>query len=319
MANNRDDKFEGTDESEYHFSDDEEVSYEVESETRPAAAPAPNKTNAASRFGSKRMMISFAVFLAIVFVVYKVISPSATPLPPTELAATPAQTNPAQTSLTRTIPVSAPKQQVSAAAKVQEAPLAQPAAVPQPSALASLPSMIPVQSAQPSEAQSRVEAMGAFIEDKSRNLNAASQQAIDNMQAQHSQQLNQFNEQNKALQNQVQSLNSRVADMEAQINQLVQVLTRRNSSARSASSSSSMNLAPAVEQARGPDARIAYNVQAIIPGRAWLKAENGETITVAEGDVIRGAGRVTKIDPYDGLVEINTGTKAVSLSYGNGG
>jgi hypothetical protein len=34
--------------------------------------------------------------------------------------------------------------------------------------------------------------------------------------------------------------------------------------------------------------------------------------------MVRGLGRVTKIDPYDGVVEINTGNKIISLSYGNG-
>jgi hypothetical protein len=59
-----------------------------------------------------------------------------------------------------------------------------------------------------------------------------------------------------------------------------------------------------------------YSVQAIIPGRAWLKSDSGDTVTVAEGDMLRGYGRVTKIDPYDGIVNIDTGGKVVTLSYG---
>ena len=68
----------------------------------------------------------------------------------------------------------------------------------------------------------------------------------------------------------------------------------------------------------GPEIKVAFSVQAIIPGRAWLRSDNGEALTVAEGDTIKGFGRVTKIDPYDGIVEVNTGNKVVSLSYGNG-
>jgi intracellular multiplication protein IcmG len=76
--------------------------------------------------------------------------------------------------------------------------------------------------------------------------------------------------------------------------------------------------------ARMPAARpevpkIAFSVQAIIPGRAWLKSDSGDTVTVAEGDMLKSYGRVTKIDPYDGIVDIDTGTKIVSLSYGLNG
>ena len=59
-------------------------------------------------------------------------------------------------------------------------------------------------------------------------------------------------------------------------------------------------------------------MQAIIPGRAWLRTENGETITVAEGDMLKSLGRVTKIDPYDGTILIDTGVKVLTLTYGNG-
>lgn len=311
MANNRDDKYEGSDD-EYHFSDDEEVSYEVENETTQQAAPPRGKGGVASRLGSRRVIISFVVFLAIVFVVYKFISPSATTPPPAELTAAPAP----QTTVVQTAP--APKPNV----VIQQAPAPARMVVPEQSApqnqsVAALPAVIPVQSDEPSQGQSPAAAMGTYIDEKSKSMNEVSQQAMSVMEAQYSQKLNQFNEQNKVLQNQVQSLSSRVADMEAQINQLVQVLTRRNHAA--APSTSSAQSITVEQTTRSPDVKVAYNVQAIIPGRAWLKAENGETVTVAEGDVIRNVGRVTKIDPYDGVVEINTGSKAISLSYGNGG
>lgn len=321
MSNNRE---EGQEDSEYHFSD-EEVSYEIESEVPKAAkSSAGQESNIASRFGGKRrMFISAAVFLAIVFVVYKVVSPGTT-TPSTELAATaPApqqqpiqqvapqqiQTQPAVATQSQQPEVVQPQQAV-----VQQAQVVQPPSAP----VSTLPAVIPVQSQTPA-AQSPAAAMGAYIEDKSAELSAASQQAMTQMQSQYTQQFNEFSTQAKSMQGQIQTLSARVADMEAQINQLVQVLTRRNQSASAPPSSSMNNSGPPVQQVRQPEVRIAYNVQAIIPGRAWLKSDNGETLTVAEGDVIRDVGRVTKIDPYDGIVEINTGTKAVSLSYGNGG
>jgi intracellular multiplication protein IcmG len=140
-----------------------------------------------------------------------------------------------------------------------------------------------------------------------------SQQLMGQLQAQYTQQVTAFENQSKETRDQVRALNARVSNMETQLSQLVQMLTRH-------AQQSSMGAPPSeAAPSPGPVVRIAYNVQAIIPGRAWLKSDSGETLTVAEGDVIKGIGRVTKIDPYDGIVEINTGTRSVSLSYGNGG
>lgn len=341
MSNNRDDKYEGQDDSEYHFSD-EEVSYEVEPETAKAApAAGGEQSSGVSRLaGSKRMLISAGVFIAIVYVVYRVFSPaSSTPAVDISTAPAVAETAPMSTNqaapATPAAPVAATAAPAAPAAPAPVAatatpatpvaPAAQPAqpaapaivqqqAAPAPVA-ATLPTVIPVQSTVPASGQSAATTMSTFVEEKSAALTATSQQAMAQVQSQYTQQFNEFAAQNKSLQNQVQSLSARVVEMEAQINQMVQILTRRNS----AGSSMNNPVPPPTQQVRSPDVKIAYNVQAIIPGRAWLKSENGETLTVAEGDVIRDVGRVTKIDPYDGVVEISTGTKAVSLSYGNGG
>jgi intracellular multiplication protein IcmG len=129
---------------------------------------------------------------------------------------------------------------------------------------------------------------------------------MSQLQADYSRQINEYASQNRALQDQMQSLNARVAGMESQLAQLLQALMHPAQAAPKEHETT-------VEQ------RITFNVQAIIPGRAWLKSASGETVTVAEGDVVRDLGRITKIDPYDGVVEINTGNKVVALSYGNGG
>jgi len=65
-----------------------------------------------------------------------------------------------------------------------------------------------------------------------------------------------------------------------------------------------------------PEIKSSYTVQAIIPGRAWLKSDAGDTITVAEGDILKKIGRIIKIDPYDGVVQIDNGGKLITLSYG---
>ncbi|MBA2657031.1 MAG: type IV secretion protein IcmG [Tatlockia sp.] len=53
--------------------------------------------------------------------------------------------------------------------------------------------------------------------------------------------------------------------------------------------------------------RMVYRIQAIIPGRAWLIASNGSTITVREGTRIANYGLVKLIDPIQGRVLMNSG------------
>lgn len=440
MLNDRDDKFEGHEESEYHFSD-EEVSYEVEPETqKTSTAIAEPKESLIKRLGSsKRMLISGGVFFALVFVVYKMVSPTA-PVVPTDIAAAPVSQQPAQQMAANTpaqqapsaaqsapaAPMSAQTNQLAASTQQPAAPQAMPQQNPAPEAnampsaaqsaapqnmltpaqqqanampqaapqnnmsapsqamqgtmgsntqamsspaqpmqqmpqpntqqtqqampqqpagveqanaqqpivqvVSGLPDVIPVQTAPVSTAQQAQVAqqnsnLPGNVEAKISSMANQNDQMITQLENQYSQKVNDYANQNKALQDQVQTLNSRVANMESQMNQLIQVLTRQpnsqsNNPGAAPGPSSSSNIQPvpvaAQQAAQVADARVAYNVQAIIPGRAWLRSDNGETVTVAEGDVIKDLGRVSKIDPYDGIVEINTGSKVISLSYGNG-
>lgn len=50
-----------------------------------------------------------------------------------------------------------------------------------------------------------------------------------------------------------------------------------------------------------------YYIQAVIPGRAWLVASNGATLTVREGTTIAGYGTVKLIDPLSGRVVMSSG------------
>lgn len=58
---------------------------------------------------------------------------------------------------------------------------------------------------------------------------------------------------------------------------------------------------------------LQYYIQAVIPGRAWLIASNGSTLTVREGTLIQGLGKVTLIDPRQGRVLTSSG-KVVRFS-----
>lgn len=428
MLHDRDDKYEGSDEPEYHFSDEDggDGADYAETESTKESAPAPSEPKAETSGGriapSKRMMISLAVFLVLVYVVYKMVAPTSQ-TPSTEITAP--VTAQAKTQMSKNPPVevvkTAPAPVVASAPVVanvpvaqqpapapaplvpmaQQQPVAAPAApvmpttqpsmaqqqpaaptampevsqlpaapaaaqptfqpslaapvqpqqAPQPVAIAqqpvapamqqpsqpplqampqqqaaaqqlpmappqqgmleqqAMPAVIPVQSPTPVVAQNP-----ANTDAKIAVLEADSTKLINQMQSDYVQKLNDFSTQNKALQEQVQTLNSRMATMETQINQLVQALTHQSQGSERGEPA----MAPETEQRTSSDQKISYNVQAIIPGRAWLRSDNGETVTVAEGDVIKSLGRVMKIDPYDGVVEINTGSKTVSLSYGTG-
>lgn len=50
-----------------------------------------------------------------------------------------------------------------------------------------------------------------------------------------------------------------------------------------------------------------YTVQAVIPGRAWLRSDKGDTITVIQGDKVTGYGVVKNIDPQQGSVKTSSG------------
>lgn len=219
-------------------------------------------------------------------------------------------------------PVAAPQQAAAVAQSVLQSVTGSVAAAGNQAAapaVPSLPAVVPVQS--PTAVVSQAPAIAPSystdtnVDAKIASMTVSNERMMGQLQGQYTQQMNDFATQNKALQDQVSSLTSRVSVMENQLNQLIQALTRRNQN----SSMANPAPAPVAAQPQAPDVKVAYNVQAIIPGRAWLKSDSGETLTVAEGDSIKDVGRVTKIDPYDGVVEINTGSKAISLSYGAGG
>jgi len=333
MRDNRDDKYEEhhpDEESEYHFSEDE-VSYEVEQDT-PKPAPTSNiKEDLIKRLKeSKRLLIGLVFFLVLIFIVYKFVSPSA---PPTENIISQAPISELPKALTanqpvNALPVKAPNP--AAAPTVPPVPMSpavatQPMQSPVSSSTQQTMPIASVQTNQPPVAMSagqqpsaplyptavaNTQTTGAGVEGRIESVAATNEKMMTQLQADYTQKMNDFAAQNAALQNQLQLLNTRVANMEGQLNQLVQALShqtdRRNNSAPTSQT----------QPQASPEPKIPYNVQAIIPGRAWLRSDSGETITVAEGDQIKDLGRVSKIDPYDGIVEINTGTKVISLSYG---
>lgn len=52
---------------------------------------------------------------------------------------------------------------------------------------------------------------------------------------------------------------------------------------------------------------LQYALHAVIPGRAWLKSQNGQIVTVTEGDSIGNYGKVLVIDAGNGVVLTSSG------------
>jgi intracellular multiplication protein IcmG len=53
--------------------------------------------------------------------------------------------------------------------------------------------------------------------------------------------------------------------------------------------------------------RTTYYVKAVIPGRAWLQDNRGNTTTVSQGDTVPGYGTVLSINPQTGTLETSSG------------
>lgn len=324
-------KYEDSDESEYHFSDDD-VSYEIDTETtRPPVenTQKPNILGGLTR--SKRMLFGVVIFLVLLVIVYKLVTPytatqttditaTTSPQPTPQLA----QPQPVVTRIPTTPMVSTPMPSTSASpittstqAQVPTNPSATlpisprvPPIIPPGSSSPQTVSPISTTNTMPNAQPTNVDSLVASMASENEKL-------INQVRTEYAQKLDEATTENKVLQDQMQALNSRVANLESQLAQLVQELTRANQAQQDTTQQVSSQQAPVA--ATTSETKVPYNVQAIIPGRAWLRADNGETLTVAEGDTIKGLGRVTKIDPYDGVVEINIGNKILSLSYGNGG
>ncbi len=297
MANERDDKYENQEEGEYHFSDDH-VNYETESEASKtdttSAGLTRKETIIAKLKQHRRTLIGVGVILVLLFVIYKMLTPAPT-VPATEISQLGAKQAP-------TVPAPAP------APKIVAIPPAAPVQPPQQQIVAQQPSTPPPAAAGMDTAQVKM------LMDRLTTLEEQNTKIANLLQTEYAQKMTDYETQNRALQTKLQDLSTRLSMVETNSNRLtrsprspVRVMPMKNSQA-------SVVITPRVAEPK-----MIYTVQAIIPGRAWLKSDAGDTVTVAEGDVLKGYGRVTKIDPYDGVVVIDTGSKMITLSYGVNG
>lgn len=344
MVDEREDRYEG-EEGEYHFSDDQ-INYD-EVEVPKAAQPTGSmkKTIVDKLSGlspSRRMLLAGVVFISLIGIVYKMLLPSSPALTGEIAQLTPATTPRQIVAAKPTIPPAAPPpsqaapvipqpppvmnaiaaaaQQTPQIPQIPQMPLSVPeAGIIQPSVsvspiqtvqqtVPSAPSVPSVPAAPPMPQQNVVDRVKA-VEDH----NAA---MMNLLQTEYAQKISDFEMQSNLTRGKLDEMAKRINRIETSLNQITQLLQQNPPLASSKQQAVSMENGPGMPISRSTIPKVAYTVQAIIPGRAWLKADSGDTVTVAEGDTLRDYGRISKIDPYDGVVEIDTGNKIIALSYG---
>ena len=112
------------------------------------------------------------------------------------------------------------------------------------------------------------------------------------------------------LQAQVTDLQSSVEQLKVNNQQLAQTVTDLAGQLRDLTNQLGEALATGVG-AHGP--RIVYHLRAVLPDRAWITTNTGETLTVTIGDEIKHYGVVRAIDPNNGVIETSSGRK---ITYG---
>ena len=116
-----------------------------------------------------------------------------------------------------------------------------------------------------------------------------------------------------ALAQRVSSLKGGLTNLKGSVNSLhdvIKKLTRQlNEQKRLQSILSTYRKTAKQRQQKQIRYRKRYFVKAVIPGRAWLYAADGTSITVTVGDSVPGYGKVIGIDPFSGVVSTSSGIK----------
>lgn len=112
---------------------------------------------------------------------------------------------------------------------------------------------------------------------------------------------------------QVSSMNNTLDALTSKIAGLTETITALNTKLEAQAleiTRLTVKQAPRVAQryrAHAHASYLRYYIQAVIPGRAWLVATNGTTLTVREGSTIPGYGLVKLIDPSQGRILTGSG------------
>lgn len=119
------------------------------------------------------------------------------------------------------------------------------------------------------------------------------------------QQISTISDQLTALGTTVENLNNSVTG----INQQLQELTSQVQAQQSTINKLQKKATPVKHHVASKPVVLlpTWQVQALIPGRAWLIADNGDSLTVSVGTPLPGYGRITAISVVNGFVKTSTG------------
>jgi intracellular multiplication protein IcmG len=122
-------------------------------------------------------------------------------------------------------------------------------------------------------------------------------------------QLNRLAQQTAQNSAQMNNISRNVQTLESQMMKLNNVLLDllKEAKQQKATEAQSVDHQGQVKGSQEGTTELRYYIQAIIPGRAWLKDSNGKIFTVTTGDGIPGYGTVIKIEPKKGLISTDQG------------
>ncbi|STX37654.1 type IVB secretion system protein IcmG/DotF [Legionella feeleii] len=117
--------------------------------------------------------------------------------------------------------------------------------------------------------------------------------------------VNALNDQLSGINSNVNELASKIADLNQMLTTLAAKVDQQSNQIDILTTRTAPKPVPRIVH-KGPPRPVFY-IQAVIPGRAWLIATNGSTLTVREGSQIAGYGVVKLIDARQGRVITSSG------------
>jgi intracellular multiplication protein IcmG len=125
---------------------------------------------------------------------------------------------------------------------------------------------------------------------------------IASRQADYQAGLEKLNSQLSDMQNSLSALNNQVSSLSSAMQTLASQFAAQQAAVEATKKAAQKKIA---QQKAAP--KPIYFARSMIPGRAWLLTQNGETVTVSVGNNLPGYGTVISIDPVQGTVTTSTG------------
>lgn len=142
----------------------------------------------------------------------------------------------------------------------------------------------------------------------SRGITTRQFKQLQTQNANLSDQLSQLSNSSTALNQQVDTLSATLSAMSEQVRYLTQVQQQEALKAKAAKvHAHNAKVKKRHAEVKRWTAKPKYYIEALIPGRAWLKSVDGETITAQVGDTLPVYGRILTIDVKRGVLTTSSG------------